>query len=367
MEEIQTLVIGAGVVGLAAARALARSGREVLIAEREDLIGSITSSRNSEVIHAGIYYPKDSLKALSCVDGRRRLYDYCETRGVPYRRCGKLIVATEAGEDEKLAAICARAQANGVDDVRLISAADARAMEPALRTTGAILSPSTGIVDSHGFMLSLLGEAESAGAMLALGAPVEAIRASEGFEVDFGGAAPMSLRAREVVNAAGHDAPVLAAGIAGLAPEFAPARYFARGVYFSLAGAAPFDRLIYPAPVAGGLGVHLTLDLGGKAKFGPDVEWIDGEDYTVDPARGDAFYAAIRRYWPELADGALAPDYAGVRPKLAPKGGGEADFWLKGPRDHGLAGYVGLAGIESPGLTASLSLAESVLTALTPA
>lgn len=364
MEEIQTVVIGAGVVGLAVARALALSGREVLIAERESLIGSGTSSRNSEVIHAGIYYPKDSLKAIACVEGRKRLYDYCESRKIHHQRCGKLIVATEPGEDEKLAAICARAQANGVADAVMISAEAAQALEPALRTTGAVLSPSTGIVDSHGLMLSLLGEAEGAEAMLALGAPVARIEIRDGFEISFGGDAPMVVKARELVNAAGHDAPLLAAGMAGLPEGFAPKRYFARGVYFSLAGRAPFERLIYPAPVQGGLGVHLTLDLGGKAKFGPDVEWIEEEDYTVDPNRGEAFYEAIRRYWPDLADGSLHADYAGVRPKLSPPGCADADFWLKGPCDHGVEGYVGLAGIESPGLTASLSIAQMVLARL---
>lgn len=357
MEEVETLVIGAGVIGLACARALALSGREVLIAEREELIGSGTSSRNSEVIHAGIYYPKGSDKAVLCVDGRDMLYDYCADRHVPHARCGKLIVAG-ADDAGKLPGILARAQANGVSDTRLIPGAEARALEPALSAEAAILSPSTGIVDSHAFMLSLLGEAESAGAMLALGAPLERVEA--GLVAHFGGAAPMTLKAREVVNAAGHGAPAVSAAVAGLPAEFAPKHKFARGVYFSLAGRAPFSRLIYPAPVSGGLGVHLTLDMGGRAKFGPDVEWIEAEDYTVDPSRGDRFYDAIRRYWPALPDGALQPDYAGIRPKLAGPGEPDADFWIRGPRHHGLAGYVGLAGIESPGLTASLAIAARV-------
>lgn len=361
-ERVETIVIGAGVVGLATARALAMTGREVLVLEREDLIGSITSSRNSEVIHAGIYYPKDSLKARLCVEGRRRLYDYCETRHVPFNRCGKLIVATETAEDDKLHAILAKAQANGVEDARIIAGAEARGMEPALSATSAILSPSTGVVDSHGLMLSLLGEAEGAGAMLALGAPVTG--AAPGFVFDFGGAAPMRLKAREVVNAAGHGGPKIAAMIPELAVDFAPRQHFAKGNYFSLTGRAPFSRLIYPAPVSGGLGVHLTIDLSGAARFGPDVEWVEGEDYAVTAARGDAFYAAIRRYWPDLNDGALQPDYAGVRPKLAAKGEPDADFWIKGPEAHGVAGYVGLAGIESPGLTASLAIAEEVLARL---
>lgn len=354
MDEVETVVIGAGVVGLALARALARSGREVLILEAEPDIGSQISARNSEVIHAGIYYPAGGLKARLCVEGRRRLYEYCAEHGVETRRCGKLIVATEASELPALDALAAKGAANGVEGLRRISGAEARAMEPALRGEGALWSPETGIVDSHGLMLSLLGEAEEAGAMLALRAPVVKLSpASEGFEVETGGADPMRLRAREVVNAAGLGAPGLTGGVTP-----APRMWMARGVYFRMSGRAPFSRLIYPAPVVGGLGVHLTLDLGGQARFGPDVEWIDEIDYAVDPARAVGFYDAIRRYWPDLLDGALAPDYAGIRPKLAgPEAGGAADFRIDGPAQHGVPGLLALYGIESPGLTASLAIA----------
>ncbi|MFN3261453.1 MAG: NAD(P)/FAD-dependent oxidoreductase [Pikeienuella sp.] len=354
MDEVETLVIGAGVVGLALAAALAARGREVLICEGETAFGTGISSRNSEVIHAGIYYPAGSLKARLCVEGRRLLYDWCAAHGVGARKTGKLIVAAEPAELEGLDALAAKAAANGVEGMRRLSGAEARAMEPALRAEGALLSPETGIVDSHGFMLSLLGAAEERGAMLALGAPVLSLAPQEGgFLVEVGGAEPMRLLAREVVNAAGLAAPRLAPGGSG------PAMLMAKGSYFRLEGRAPFSRLIYPAPVVGGLGVHLTLDMGGQARFGPDVEWIEREDYAVDPARGESFYAAIRRYWPGLPDGALKPDYAGIRPKLAgPEAGGAADFRIDGPEAHGLPGYLGLYGIESPGLTSALAIAE---------
>ncbi len=354
MDEVETLVIGAGVVGLALAAALAARGREVLICEAEEAFGTGISSRNSEVIHAGIYYPAGSLKARLCVEGRRRLYDWCAAHGVAARKTAKLIVAAEPAELEGLDALAAKAAANGVEGMRRLSGAEARAMEPALRAEGALLSPETGIVDSHGFMLSLLGAAEERGAMLALGAPVLSLAPREGgFLVEVGGAEPMRLLAREVVNAAGLAAPRLAPGGSG------PPMLMAKGSYFRLEGRAPFSRLIYPAPVVGGLGVHLTLDMGGQARFGPDVEWIEREDYAVDPARGESFYAAIRRYWPCLPDGALKPDYAGIRPKLAgPEAGGAADFRIDGPEAHGLPGYLGLYGIESPGLTSALAIAE---------
>lgn len=354
MEEVETLVIGAGVIGLAIARALARAGRDVLIVEAADAFGTETSARNSEVIHAGIYYPTGSLKARFCVEGRRALYAYCDGRSIDARRCGKLIVATSEAETPSLDALFAKARANGVEGIERISGADARAMEPALSAVAALWSPLTGVLDSHGFMLSLLGDAEAAGAMLALNAPVASITsAANGFTVEIGGAAPMSIRAREVVNAAGHGAPALSAEIA---PP--PRTWAAKGVYFKLEGRAPFSRLIYPAPVDGGLGVHLTLDLGGQARFGPDVEWVETWDYSVDPARADEFYAAVRRYWPELSDGALLPDYAGVRPKLSGPGAPAADFQIDGPADHGLPGFVALYGIESPGLTSSLAIAD---------
>ncbi|MDH3665735.1 MAG: NAD(P)/FAD-dependent oxidoreductase [Paracoccaceae bacterium] len=347
-------MIGAGVVGLAIARALARSGREVVILERESLIGSGTSSRNSEVIHAGIYYPAGSLKARFCVQGKRALYDYCASHHIPHRNCGKLIVAAADEEAARLDGIAEKAAANGVGDLRRISGDEAREMEPELACVAALVSPSTGIIDSHAFMLSLLGEAEEAGAMLALETPVERISPEDGgYRVETGGAEPMAFLARELLNSAGHGAP-------SLALFNAPKQYFARGNYFTLSGKAPFSRLIYPVPVHAGLGVHSSVDLQGKTKFGPDVEWIEREDYSLDPARGASFYEAIRRYWPGLADGALAPDYTGVRPKISGPGEPAADFRVDGPETHGLAGHVALYGIESPGLTSSLAIAEHV-------
>lgn len=358
-EQVETIIIGAGVVGLALARALAATGREVLVLEREDAFGTITSARNSEVIHAGIYYAKDSLKAKLCVEGRHKLYAYCDANGITYNRCGKLIVACSQDEVEQFDAIAQRAWDNGVEDLRQISAADALAMEPALACEGALLSPSTGIVDSHNFMLTLLGEAESHGAMMVLNTPVESISVAEaGFLVRTGGEAPMDLIAREVINSAGLDAPALARNMAGLPPEARPQQWTAKGNYFSLTVRAPFERLIYPAPVQGGLGIHLTIDLQGRARFGPDVEWVEERDYAVDPTRGDVFYDAIRRYWPALPDNTLAADYAGIRPKLSKGGKHAADFRVSGAVEHGLPGYIGLYGIESPGLTSSLAIAD---------
>jgi L-2-hydroxyglutarate oxidase LhgO len=358
-ERVQTVVIGAGVVGLAIARTLALSGREVLVLEREGAFGTITSARNSEVIHAGIYYPRDSLKARLCVAGREMLYGYCAAHGVPHRRCGKLIVACDPGEVEAFGAIARRAWNNGVEDLREIGADDARSMEPALACHGALLSPSTGIVDSHSLMLTLLGEAENAGAILVMQTEVTDLAATpDGFVIRTGGAEPMELLADELVNSAGLGAPALAGAMRGLPAEAVPRQWIAKGNYFSLSGRAPFTRLIYPAPVAGGLGVHLTLDLAGRGRFGPDVQWIEEEDYSVDPSRGEAFYAAIRRYWPGLPDGSLAPDYAGIRPKLARAG--ESDFRIDDAAVHGLPGHVGLYGIESPGLTSALAIADMV-------
>ena len=358
-EHVQTIVIGAGVVGLAIARALAMSGREVLLLERESAFGTITSARNSEVIHAGIYYPKDSLKARLCVAGRHMLYDYCAVHGVPHRRCGKLIVACSPEEVAALGAIARRAWDNGVDDLREIDAAEAHDLEPSLACHGALLSPSTGIIDSHALMLTLLGEAEAHGSMLVMQTDVSDLAATpDGFLVRTGEAEPMELLADELVNSAGLGAPALARAMRGLPDEAVPRQWIAKGNYFSLSGRAPFSRLIYPAPVAGGLGIHLTLDLAGRGRFGPDVQWIEEEDYSVDPARGELFYAAIRRYWPGLADGALAPDYAGIRPKLAPTG--NPDFRIDGAAVHGLPGHVGLYGIESPGLTSALAIADLV-------
>ena len=364
MDKIEAVVIGAGVVGLAVARALALAGREVVILEAEDAIGTHTSSRNSEVIHAGIYYPAGSLKAASCVDGRQRLYEYCAARGVPHRRCGKLIVASDEAQGGELERIRARAHANGVADVDFVTREQALAWEPELRCVAALHSPSTGIVDSHALMLALLGEAEDRGAMLALRSRLKrGLVRSEGIELHVGGADP--ILARILVNSAGLKAPSVARLIEGYPAQSAPRELYAKGNYFSLTRRAPFTRLVYPVPEPGGLGVHVTLDLGGQARFGPDVEWVDAIDYRVDPRRGERFYAAIRRYWPGLPDGALAPGYAGIRPKICGPGEAAADFVIQGPREHGVPGLVNLFGIESPGLTASLALADHV-TALLP-
>lgn len=363
MEKIDVAIVGAGVIGLAVARAFAMAGREVLVLEAADAIGTQTSSRNSEVIHAGIYYPPGSLKARLCVEGREKLYRYCEDRGVPHKRLGKLIVATEEGHQVRLARIAEGARACGVDDLRALTRAEAVALEPELACKAALLSPSTGIVDSHALMLALQGDAEAGGAQIAFHTRVLAGKVDEdgvalATRSDDGG--ELALKARLVVNAAGHGAIPLTRALDGMPEAHIPRQFFARGCYFSMARRSPFSRLVYPVPVDGGLGVHLTLDMGGAARFGPDVEWIEGLDYTVDSARANAFYAEIRRYWPGLDDGALQPAYAGIRPKISGQGELAADFWIEGPRDHGVAGLVNLFGIESPGLTASLAIADNV-------
>jgi L-2-hydroxyglutarate oxidase LhgO len=342
------------------ARALALAGREVMVLEAEGAIGTGTSSRNSEVIHAGIYYPQASLKARLCVEGKQLLYAYAEARGVPHRRCGKLIVATSTEQVAQLEAIRLKAAANGVDDLETISAAQAVALEPQLRCMAALVSPSTGIVDSHALMLSLLGDLENAGGMLALKSAVKRADLEEGGIV-LTAQGGTRLRCRSVVNAAGLGAPDLARHFGGLATETVPTAYFAKGNYFTLSGRAPFGRLVYPVPEPGGLGVHLTIDLGGQAKFGPDVQWVSSpDDLVVDPARGDAFYAEVRKYWPALPDGALIPGYAGMRPKISGPGDPAADFRIDGPRAHGVRGLVNLFGIESPGLTSSLAIGRHV-------
>jgi L-2-hydroxyglutarate oxidase LhgO len=362
VEEVDCIVVGAGVVGLAVARALALARREVIVLEAAEGIGTETSSRNSEVIHAGIYYPANSLMARFCVAGRRALYAYCVEKGVPHRNCGKLIVATNAEEDAMLAGIQRRAEINGVEGMRVLSAEEAIGMEPNLRCTSALHSPATGIIDSHAFMLALQGDAEHAGTVCVFLSPVTGARAVRGgIEVFVGGSDPTNLRCRLLVNAAGLHAPALARRIEGMPQERLPAAYYAKGNYFTLSGRSPFSRLIYPVPVPGGLGVHLTIDLGGQARFGPDVQWIEGIDYTVDPARADSFYAAVRKYWPALQDGALQPGYAGIRPKIVPPGKAAQDFVVQGPQTHGVPGLINLFGIESPGLTASLALAEYVV------
>ena len=365
MDKIDCIVIGAGVIGLAVARRLAQAGREVLVLEAHPAIGMETSSRNSEVIHAGLYYPGGSMKAALCLAGRDALYAYCGERGIAHRRCGKLVVATSAAQHDRLAAIAAQAEANGCTEVRMIAAADAQAMEPALRCTAALHSPMTGIIDSHAYMLSLQGDAERDGAVFAFNTRVLAGEADDqGIVLQLGeagdGAEPYRLHAQTVINCAGLWASRIASGISGLDPASIPRTWFAKGNYYSLAGRAPFSRLVYPVPEPGGLGVHLTLDLGGQARFGPDVEWLDGEqlDYLVDPARADRFYAEIRAYWPALPDHALHAAYAGIRPKISPPGAPAADFLFA---SHGSRHYLGLYGIESPGLTASLAIADHVL------
>ena len=358
MEKVDSVVVGAGVVGLAIARQLAESGHEVLILEAADRFGTGISARNSEVIHAGLYYPTGSLKARLCVRGRHLLSAYCQERGIAHQRCGKLIVATEERQQAALADIVARATANDVDDMRWLTATEARAMEPALQCCAALHSPSTGIIDSHALMLSLLGDAERAGAVLAVNTPVQRVEiVSDGFIVH---SPEIALHARQLINCAGLGAQALARRIEGLAAAHIPPLSLAKGNYFSLQGRSPFSRLIYPAPEAHGLGVHLTLDLAGQARFGPDVEWIENEDYTVDAQRSAVFYEAIRRYWPDLPDDALQPAYAGIRPKPHAPGESSTDFLISGPTQHGIDGLINLFGIESPGLTASLALADYV-------
>lgn len=364
MDKVDCIIAGAGVVGLAIARTLAQRGDEVLILEPEEAFGTGTSSRNSEVIHAGIYYPTGSLKAQLCVEGKARLYDYAEAFGVPHRRCGKLIVATSDDQVAALEGIRAKAEAAGVHDLRLMPAKEAQAMEPELACKAALLSPSTGIVDSHALMLSLLGQAEQADALLSVGTRVIEVRATgSGFEVtseDVASGERFTMGCARFVNAAGLHASELAAGIEGLSAAHVPQTRYARGNYFALPGRAAFSRLIYPVPEPGGLGVHLTLDLGGGMRFGPDVEWIDDVDYRVNGARAGHFQSEIRKYWPGLPEGALAPTYCGIRPKLSGPDAPAADFRIDGPERHGVAGLVNLFGIESPGLTASLAIAERV-------
>jgi len=361
-KDVQCIVIGAGVVGLAIARELATSGIEVLVTDQAEGIGTGTSSRNSEVIHAGIYYPAGSLKARLCVEGKQMLYAYCHTRGVDHRQLGKLIVAASESEHETLKGIQQKAQANGVTDLQWLSASQAQALEPALACSAALLSPSTGIIDSHGLMLAYQGDAENAGAQCVFHCPFESARAlpGGGFEVSFGGAEPMKLTCDHLINAAGLSACTTAQGIAGLDPAHIPKAYLCKGSYFNLQGKSPFDHLIYPVPQQAGLGVHLTLDLGGQAKFGPDTEWIEREDYDIDMSRSDGFYEAVRRYWPDLKDGDLQPGYTGIRPKISGPNEPAADFCISGPDQHGLAGLVNLFGIESPGLTASMAIALEV-------
>ncbi len=362
MADVDAIVIGAGVIGIAVARALAQGGRSVIVLEAAEGIGTETSSRNSEVIHAGLYYPSGSLKAKLCVEGRKALYAFCDSHGVPYRRSGKLIVATDEAELASIEAIRKKGEVNGCDDLVMISAEQAMGMEPALSCIGALLSPSTGILDSHAYMLALQGDAEDAGAVFAFHTPfLRADATGNEITVETGGAEPMRLTCTVLVNCAGLHASKVASAVEGLDAAHVPVTNYAKGNYFVLSGRAPFSRLIYPAPHAHGLGVHLTLDLGGQARFGPDVEWVESLDYAVDPARSEGFDEAIRRYWPGLPDNALSPGYSGIRPKICGPNDPAPDFRIDGPDVHGIPGLVNLYGIESPGLTASLAVARETV------
>jgi L-2-hydroxyglutarate oxidase LhgO len=378
MDSVEVVVIGAGVVGLAVARALALGGREVLVIERENAIGQGISSRNSEVVHAGLYYATGSLKARQCVRGKALLYTYCEERGLPFDRCGKLMVATEVSQLAKLQAIEAQAKANGVP-VQRLTREQARALEPQLECIAALHSPSTGIVSSHDLMTSLQGDLENAGGIVALATEVQQVHfynqnmplagvVSAQSAMNSGvKSEPIEMGFKYLVNAAGLSAPQLARQMVGLAAQHIPQDHYAKGNYYSLSGKAPFKHLIYPIPEAAGLGVHLTLDLGGQAKFGPDVQWLEGItdpaqiDYSVDPARAADFYAQVRKYWPALQDGQLAPSYSGVRPKIHGPDEPAPDFQISGPAQHGIAGLVNLFGIESPGLTSCMAIGEDVV------
>jgi L-2-hydroxyglutarate oxidase LhgO len=384
MDQVDVVVVGAGVVGLAVARALALCGREVMLIEKEAAIGQGISSRNSEVVHAGLYYPTGSLKAKLCVRGKEMLYAYCAERGLPIHNCGKLIVATDASQLDKLAQIEAQAAANGVP-VQRLSREEARKLEPSLECIAALHSPTTGIVSSHDVMISLQGDLENAGGMVALATELIHVQ----FQAQKKHLAPVfigkfaiknganeehiEMRFSQLINAAGLYAPQMAQRIEGLAVQHIPKAYFAKGHYYSLSGKAPFKRLIYPIPEAGGLGVHMTVDLGGQAKFGPDVQWLDDItdpaqiNYSVDSRRTDAFYAQVRKYWPGLQDGQLSPSYSGVRPKISAPHEEAADFLIQGPTQHGVAGLVNLFGIESPGLTSCMAIGEKVVALLAEA
>jgi L-2-hydroxyglutarate oxidase LhgO len=362
LNDVDCIVIGAGVIGLAAARALARGGREVIILECERHFGMHLSSRNSEVIHAGIHYTPNSLKARLCVAGRDLLYRYCAERGIPHRRCGKFTVATADTQLAALENIEANARASGVFDLVWLEGSEARRAEPELQCIRALLSPSTGIIDSHSLMQSLLADAEAGGANIVYDTKVTSLRATAGgIEIAINGESAPLVRARTVVNSAGLQADRVAASIQDFPARFIPKVRFAKGSYFALSGASPFSRLVYPAPTAGGhLGIHMTLDLGGAARFGPDFEWVQSLDYAVDPQRAGLFAEAIRQYWPGLTEARLYPAYAGIRPKLSGPGQPARDFCVSGPKEHGVAGVVNLFGMESPGLTASLALGEYI-------
>ena len=361
VERVECVVIGAGAVGLAVARRLALAGKEVIVLEKADTFGTETSSRNSEIIHAGIYYAKNSYKARFCVAGKHALYDYLKVHGVAHKKLGKLIVATSRDELKQLDQLDAFARGNGVDDLKRLTPAEVRAMEPLVFCTGALWSPSTGIFDSHGYMLALLGDIEERGGAIAYCAPVTGGKVTnDGIDLDVGGDVSLTVRARTVVNSAGLYAQQVAKSIAGVLPESVPPSYYAKGSYYTLLGKPPFTRPVYPVPEHGGLGVHVSVDLAGQVRFGPDVEWVDRIEYSVNPRRADVFYAAIRHYYPALKDGALQAGYCGIRPKLQSPKDPAKDFVIQGPREHGVPGLVNLFGIESPGLTASFPIADHV-------
>ena len=361
MDRVECIVIGAGVVGLAVARALALRGREVIVLERHDVIGSEVSSRNSGVIHAGLYYPNGSVKARVCVAGKHALYDFCASHGVGHARAGKLVVATEDEQIEAMDTLVERARGNGVDDLMRLEPREVRELEPEVECVGALLSPSTGIIDVHDYMLALEGDAEAHGAMVALGSPCRggSVR-DDGIRIDVGGAEPASLVSDVVVNAAALGAQDVARNIEGMDPSHVPRLHYAKGNYFYLSGRSPFSHLVYPMPSGAWLGVHVGLDLGNRCRFGPDLHWVDSLDYDVDASRIESFYASIRRYYPALRDGALLPDYTGIRPKIYGPGETAPDFVIQGRETHGIDGLVNLFGIESPGLTSSLAIAEEV-------
>ena len=362
MDRVECIVIGAGVIGLAVARALALHGREVIVLERHEVIGSEVSSRNSGVIHAGLYYPNGSLKARACVAGKHALYEFCASHGVAHARTGKLVVATEDNQLDALDALMERARRNGVEDLVRLDPKEARALEPEVRCAGAFLSPSTGIVDVHEYMLALEGDAVANGAFVALGSPcLGGVVRDDGIRIDAGGAEPVSLVGEVVVNAAALGAQAVARNIDGIDPAHVPPLHYAKGNYFSLSGKSPFSRLVYPMPSGAWLGVHVGLDLGRRCRFGPDLHWVDTLDYDVDAGEAENFYASIRRYYPALKDGALLPDYTGIRPRIYGPGETAPDFVIQGAEVHGIEGLVNLFGIESPGLTSSLAIAEEVV------
>lgn len=360
-DTLDCVVIGAGVVGLAIGRAMAKRGRDVIVLESETAIGTVTSSRNSEVIHAGIYYPAGSLKGTLCVRGKTMLYDYLKEHGIEHNRCGKLVVATNEAEIGVLHDVVKKAAANGCTELNWLDGSQAMAQEPGLKCLAALSSPTTGIVDSHAYMLSLQGEIETHGGAVVLASPLEGGKVQDdGLLLRVGGSEPMEVLCKTVINCAGLDAQNVMRGIDGFPTKHIPAQYYCKGSYFTLTGKAPFEQLIYPVPGQASLGCHYTRDLGGQGRFGPDAEWVEKIDYEVDPARGDSFYEQIRRYWPDLPEGALTPSYSGMRPKLQAPGEAAKDFQIDGPSVHGINGLVNLFGIESPGLTSSLALGEHV-------